>query len=47
MRVELEVLDMRIPIVHGGIGPVVKKDVEHAVVERDYGYCPIYTVQVR
>ncbi|KAF4670360.1 hypothetical protein FOZ61_000550 [Perkinsus olseni] len=47
---EIEMIEkefnMRIPIVHGGVGPVLKKDVEHAVVERDYGYCPIYTVQV-
>ncbi|KAF4682527.1 hypothetical protein FOZ60_010433 [Perkinsus olseni] len=47
---EIEMIEkefnMRIPIVHGGVGPVLKKDVEHTVVERDYGYCPIYTVQV-
>ncbi|KAF4656023.1 hypothetical protein FOL47_009193, partial [Perkinsus chesapeaki] len=47
---EIELIEkefnMRIPIVHGGVGPVLKKDVEHAVVERDYGYCPIYTIQV-
>ncbi|KAF4678650.1 hypothetical protein FOZ60_016321 [Perkinsus olseni] len=47
---EIEMIEkefnMRIPIVHGGVGPILKKDVEHAVVERDYGYCPIYTVQV-
>ncbi|KAL8433247.1 hypothetical protein ACSSS7_004032 [Eimeria intestinalis] len=37
---------MRIPVVHGGIGPVIPRDVVHAEVERTYGYCPIYAFQV-
>lgn len=39
-------LRMRIPVVHGGIGPVKPRDVVHAEVERTYGYCPIYAFQV-
>eukprot|EP00397_Hematodinium_sp_SG-2012_P008992 GEMP01009064.1.p1 GENE.GEMP01009064.1~~GEMP01009064.1.p1 ORF type:complete len:843 (+),score=244.17 GEMP01009064.1:195-2531(+) len=37
---------MRIPIVHGGIGPVAPRDVVHGEVEQKYGYCPIYAFQV-
>ncbi|KFG52174.1 elongation factor Tu GTP binding domain-containing protein [Toxoplasma gondii FOU] len=37
---------MRIPVVHGGIGPVVPRDVVHAEVEKTYGYCPIYAFKV-
>ncbi|KAL8425090.1 hypothetical protein Efla_001479 [Eimeria flavescens] len=39
-------MHMRIPVVHGGIGPVIPRDVVHAEVERTYGYCPIYAFQV-
>lgn len=37
---------MRIPVVHGGLGPVAPRDVVHAEVEKTYGYCPIYAFQV-
>eukprot|EP00931_Biecheleriopsis_adriatica_P100587 TRINITY_DN75871_c0_g1_i1.p1 TRINITY_DN75871_c0_g1~~TRINITY_DN75871_c0_g1_i1.p1 ORF type:complete len:736 (-),score=187.70 TRINITY_DN75871_c0_g1_i1:53-2008(-) len=37
---------MRVVIVHGGLGPVIPKDVVHAEVEKRYGYCPIYAFQV-
>ncbi|CAK9070660.1 unnamed protein product [Durusdinium trenchii] len=37
---------LRIVIVHGGLGPVIPKDVVHAEVEKRYGYCPIYAFQV-
>ncbi|PFH34982.1 elongation factor Tu GTP binding domain-containing protein [Besnoitia besnoiti] len=37
---------MRIPVVHGGIGPVIPRDVVHAEVEKTYGYCPIYAFKV-
>ncbi|CAJ1361974.1 unnamed protein product [Effrenium voratum] len=41
-----EAYGMRIVIVHGGLGPVIPKDVVHAEVEKRYGYCPIYAFQV-
>merc|ERR1712194_30621 len=37
---------VRVVIVHGGLGPVIPKDVVHAEVEKRYGYCPIYAFQV-
>ncbi|CAK0795885.1 unnamed protein product [Prorocentrum cordatum] len=37
---------IRIVIVHGGLGPVIIKDVTHAEVEKGYGFCPIYAFQV-
>eukprot|EP00927_Polykrikos_kofoidii_P071665 TRINITY_DN67918_c0_g1_i1.p1 TRINITY_DN67918_c0_g1~~TRINITY_DN67918_c0_g1_i1.p1 ORF type:complete len:1066 (-),score=181.53 TRINITY_DN67918_c0_g1_i1:46-3141(-) len=37
---------VRIIIVHGGLGPVIPKDVVHAEVEKSYGFCPIYAFQV-
>lgn len=37
---------MRLVIVHGGLGPAIPKDVTHAQVEKEYGFCPIYTFQV-
>lgn len=37
---------VRIVIVHGGLGPVIPKDIVHAEVEKRYGYCPIYAFQV-
>jgi len=36
----------QIVIVHGGIGPVIPRDVVHAEVEKYYGFCPIYAFQV-
>lgn len=39
-------MGMRIPVVHGGIGPVAPRDIVHAEVERTYGYCPVYAFQV-
>mmetsp|Transcript_115720 Transcript_115720/g.225207 ORF Transcript_115720/g.225207 Transcript_115720/m.225207 type:complete len:442 (+) Transcript_115720:3-1328(+) len=44
-RVEAE-YNVRVVIVHGGIGPVIPKDVVHAEVEKHYGFCPIYAFQV-
>jgi len=47
---ELEHLEesygVRIVIVHGGIGPVIPKDVVHAEVEKQHGFCPVYAFQV-
>eukprot|EP00435_Cladocopium_sp_Y103_P047078 s1708_g13.t1 len=37
---------LRIVIVHGGLGPVIPKDIVHAEVEKRYGYCPVYAFQV-
>ena len=37
---------MKLPIVHGGIGHVKPNDVNHAEIERKYGYCPIYAFRV-
>lgn len=37
---------MRLPVVHGGIGPVIPRDIVHAEIERVYGYCPVYALQV-
>lgn len=37
---------VRIAIVHGGLGPVSPKDVIHAEIEKQYGFCPIYAFQV-
>lgn len=37
---------VRVVIVHGGLGPVIPKDVIHAEVEKKYGFCPIYAFQV-
>ncbi len=36
-------LQVRLPIVHGGIGPVTPNDLRHAEIERKYGYSPVYT----
>lgn len=44
-RVEVE-YNVRVVIVHGGIGPVIPRDVVHAEVEKHYGFCPIYAFQV-
>merc|ERR1711988_1652598 len=41
-----ETYGVRVVIVHGGLGPVIPKDVVHAEVEKRYGYCPIYAFQV-
>ena len=47
---EIERIEQRyglsIPVVHGGIGNICQNDVVHAEVERNYGYCPVYGVQV-
>ncbi|OEH75442.1 elongation factor tu GTP-binding domain-containing protein [Cyclospora cayetanensis] len=44
-KIETE-MGMRIPVVHGGIGPIAPRDIVHAEVERTYGYCPVYAFQV-
>uniref|UniRef100_A0A0G4F1W0 Tr-type G domain-containing protein n=1 Tax=Chromera velia CCMP2878 TaxID=1169474 RepID=A0A0G4F1W0_9ALVE len=41
-----EAFGMRVPVVHGGVGPLKTRDVEHAVVEQHFGYCPVYAFQV-
>jgi translation initiation factor IF-2 len=45
---ELEQLEaefeVKIPVVHGGIGPVSPNDVVHAEIESKYGPCCIYVV---
>ena len=47
---EIEVIEstygLSIPVVHGGVGNVNVKDVDHAEVEKNYGYCPIYSLGV-
>ena len=47
---ELEALEtkfgVKIPVVHGGIGPVSPTDVVHAEIESKFGPCCIYTLQV-
>ena len=47
---ELEALEkefgVKIPVVHGGIGPVSPTDVVHAEVESKFGPCCIYTLEV-
>jgi len=37
---------IRVSIIHGGLGPVIPKDIVHAEIEKQYGYCPIYAFQV-
>jgi len=37
---------LRVVVVHGGLGPVIPKDVVHAEIEKGYGFCPIYAFQV-
>ncbi|CRG97513.1 translation initiation factor IF-2, putative [Plasmodium gallinaceum] len=39
--------NVKISIVHGGIGPITPNDVVHAEVESNYGYCCIYAFQVK
>jgi len=47
---EIERIEARfglsIPVVHGGIGNISQDDVVHAEIEKNYGYCPVYGVQV-
>mmetsp|Transcript_19691 Transcript_19691/g.49880 ORF Transcript_19691/g.49880 Transcript_19691/m.49880 type:complete len:876 (+) Transcript_19691:46-2673(+) len=42
-----EEYDMRILVVHGGLGDVFLRDVVHAEVEKKYGWCPVYAFQVK
>ena len=44
-RIE-ERFGLSIPVVHGGIGSICQNDVVHAEVEKNYGFCPVYGVQV-
>ncbi|CRH02373.1 translation initiation factor IF-2, putative [Plasmodium relictum] len=39
--------NVKISVVHGGIGPITPNDVVHAEVESNYGYCCIYAFQVK
>ena len=41
-----EMYNVRLPLVHGGIGPVIPADVVHAEIEKKYGHCPIYGFMV-
>ena len=45
---ELELLErehgIKLPIVHGGIGPVTPNDLVHAEIESRYSPCPVYTL---
>ena len=47
---ELEILErefgVKIPVVHGGIGPVCSTDVVHAEIESKFGPCFIYSLDV-
>jgi translation initiation factor IF-2 len=36
----------KLPIVHGGLGMVNSLDLDHAIAEKQYGYCPVYGVSV-
>eukprot|EP00398_MALV-I-01_sp_L67-1_P000928 gene928-284_t len=38
---------MKLPVVHGGVGMVKPTDVNHAEIERSFGYCPIYAFRVK
>ncbi|SBS88050.1 translation initiation factor IF-2, putative [Plasmodium ovale] len=39
--------NVKISVVHGGIGPITPNDVVHAEVESNYGYCCIYAFNVK
>ncbi|SOV17516.1 translation initiation factor IF-2, putative [Plasmodium sp. gorilla clade G2] len=39
--------NVKISVVHGGIGPITPNDVVHAEVESHFGYCCIYAFQVK
>ncbi|ANQ10043.1 Uncharacterized protein PCOAH_00038480 [Plasmodium coatneyi] len=39
--------NVKISVVHGGIGPITPNDVVHAEVESNFGYCCIYAFQVK
>jgi hypothetical protein len=47
---ELELLEkefgVKVPVVHGGIGPVCPTDVVHAEIESKFGPCSIYSLDV-
>ncbi|EUD68811.1 hypothetical protein C922_00499 [Plasmodium inui San Antonio 1] len=42
-----KVYNVKISVVHGGIGPITPNDVVHAEVESNFGYCCIYAFQVK
>ena len=35
---------IKLPVVHGGIGPVAPNDLVHAEIESKYSHCPVYAV---
>lgn len=37
---------IRLPIVHGGTGPVIPDDISHAIIEKKFGKVPIYALLV-
>jgi hypothetical protein len=39
-------LHVKIPVVHGGVGNVRSEDVDHGIAEKQFGYCPIYALNV-
>lgn len=39
--------NVKIAVVHGGVGPITPTDVVHAEVESEFGYCCIYAFQVK
>lgn len=39
--------NVKVSVVHGGIGPITPNDVIHAEVENEFGYCCIYAFQVK
>ncbi len=47
---QLETLEtcfrVKLPVVHGGIGPVTPNDLVHAEIESKYSPCPVYAVNV-
>ncbi|GAB68791.1 small GTP-binding protein [Plasmodium cynomolgi strain B] len=42
-----KIYNVKISVVHGGIGPITPNDVVHAEVESNFGYCCIYAFQVK
>ncbi|UKJ88507.2 hypothetical protein MACJ_000951 [Theileria orientalis] len=38
--------EVRIPLVHGGIGPIVPNDIVQAEIGNKFAFCPVYAFQV-
>jgi hypothetical protein len=41
-----EELEVKIPVVHGGVGNLNSQDVDHGIAERQFGFCPMYALNV-